>query len=118
MDSDGPHTHANQAGAVGIATLTEHSTPPTSGASFLLGVLGGGAHGDTSLIDSSVNNSGPNDPEHFLKKCGGSEQNYCFGINRLPSGVIGMELRRFSSASNSSALSSAPAGSQPSWAAH
>ena len=81
VGADGSNAHANQAGAVGIRALTQHPTTPTSGAGLLLGVLGGGAHGDTSLIDSSVNNSGPNDPEHFLKKCGGSERNYGFGIN-------------------------------------
>ena len=108
VGSNGSNAHADQAGAVGIRTLTQHSTPPTSGAGLLLDLLVGGAHGDTSLIDSSVNNSGPNDPEHFLKKCGGSERNYGFGINRVPSGVIQTLPRCFNSLSSSWALSSEP----------
>ena len=108
VGSDGSNAHADQAGAVGIRALTQHPTTPTSGAGLLLDLLGGGAHGDTSLIDSSVNNSGPNDPEHFLKKCGGTERHDCFGINRRPSGVNQVPSRCFSSLSNSSALSSAP----------
>ena len=107
VGSDGSNAHADQASAVGIRALTQHPTTPTSGAGLLLDLLGGGAHGDTSLIDSSVNNSGPNDPEHFLKKCGGSEPNHGFGINRLPSGVIKAPSRSFSSLSSSWALSSA-----------
>ena len=44
MGFDGSHTHTNQARAVGIGTLAQHSTTPTSGARLLLDALGGGAH--------------------------------------------------------------------------
>ena len=107
MDCNGSNPHANQASAVRIGALAKHSATPASGARLLAGVLGRGAHGGTSLNDSSVNNSGPNDPEHFLKKCGGTERNHCFGINEVRSGGIQSPSRRLSSASNSTALSSA-----------
>ena len=108
MGSDSANTHANQAGAIGIGPLAKHSTTPTSGASVLPGVISGGAHGGTSLNDSSVKNSGPNDPEQMLKKWGGTEHNYWFGINACRSGAIPLPLGGRNSAKSSSALSSAP----------